>query len=76
VCSGSEGGLMSLAGWSRRDMIDRYTAHTAADRAAEEARRLGLGEGCERRTRPARDPRAGGRSGPGFGDNLLSAVTS
>lgn len=41
---GSEGGLMAIAGWSRRDMIDRYTRATASERAAEEARRLGLGE--------------------------------
>jgi site-specific recombinase XerD len=41
---GSEGGLMAVAGWSRRDMLDRYTRATAADRAAEEARRLNLGE--------------------------------
>lgn len=42
--SGSEGGLMAVAGWTRRDMLDRYTRATAAERAAEEARRLGLGE--------------------------------
>ena len=41
---GSEGGLMAIAGWSRRDMLDRYTRATASERAAEEARRLGLGE--------------------------------
>jgi integrase len=41
---GSEGGLMAVAGWSRRDMIDRYTRATAADRAADEARGLGLGD--------------------------------
>jgi len=41
---GSEGGLMAVAGWTRRDMIDRYTAATAANRAADEARGLGLGE--------------------------------
>lgn len=41
---GSEGGLMAMAGWARRDMIDRYVADTAAERAAEEARRLGLGD--------------------------------
>jgi site-specific recombinase XerD len=41
---GSEGGLMAMAGWSRRDMIDRYTRATSERRAAEEARRLGLGE--------------------------------
>lgn len=41
---GSEGGLMAVAGWSRRDMIDRYTRSTSERRAAEEARRLGLGD--------------------------------
>jgi integrase/recombinase XerD len=44
AAGGSEGGLMTVAGWQRRDMIDRYTAATASDRAADEARRLGLGE--------------------------------
>jgi site-specific recombinase XerD len=41
---GSEGGLMAVAGWSRRDMIDRYTRATSERRAAEESRRLNLGE--------------------------------
>lgn len=41
---GSEGGLMAVAGWSTRDMIDRYTGASAAERAATEARGLGLGE--------------------------------
>lgn len=41
---GSEGGLMSVAGWSTRAMLDRYTAATAAERAAAEARGLNLGE--------------------------------
>jgi len=41
---GSEGGLMAVAGWTRRDMIDRYTRATAAERAAAEARRLNLGD--------------------------------
>jgi integrase len=40
---GSEGGLMAVAGWSRRDMIDRYTRATAASRAADESRTLDLG---------------------------------
>jgi integrase len=44
AAGGSEGGLMAVAGWSRRDMIDRYTKHTSETRAAEEARRLGLGD--------------------------------
>lgn len=41
---GSEGGLMAVAGWSRRDMLDRYTRATASERAAEESRRLNLGD--------------------------------
>jgi integrase/recombinase XerD len=41
---GSEGGLMSVCGWKRRDMLDRYTAATAAGRAADESRALRLGE--------------------------------
>ncbi len=41
---GSEGGLMAVAGWSSREMLDRYVADTAAERAAEESRRLHLGD--------------------------------
>jgi site-specific recombinase XerD len=41
---GSEGGLMAVAGWATRDMIDRYTGASAAERAAAEARGLGLGD--------------------------------
>lgn len=41
---GSEGGLMAVAGWSSRDMLDRYTRATASERAAAEARKLGLGD--------------------------------
>lgn len=41
---GSEGGLMAVAGWRRREMIDRYVAATASERAADEARGLGLGD--------------------------------
>lgn len=44
AAGGSEGGLMAVAGWSTRDMIDRYTKSTAAERAAAEARGLNLGE--------------------------------
>jgi integrase len=40
---GTEGGLMSVAGWSRREMIDRYTKATATQRAADEAKKLDLG---------------------------------
>lgn len=41
---GSEQGLMSVAGWSSRAMLDRYTGASAAERAATEARGLNLGE--------------------------------
>lgn len=44
AAGGSEGGLMAVAGWATRDMIDRYTRSTASDRAAAEARNLGLGD--------------------------------
>ena len=44
AAGGSEGGLMAVAGWSSRDMIDRYTRATAAERAAAEARGLALGD--------------------------------
>ncbi len=44
AAGGSEGGLMAVAGWQRRDMIDRYTRATASERAAAEARGLGLGD--------------------------------
>lgn len=40
---GSEAGLMSIAGWSSRSMMDRYTAASAAERAIEESKRLDLG---------------------------------
>jgi site-specific recombinase XerD len=41
---GSEAGLMAVAGWSTRNMLDRYTATGASERAAAEARKLGLGD--------------------------------
>jgi site-specific recombinase XerD len=41
---GSEGGLMAVAGWRSRAMLDRYVADTAGERAAEESRGLGLGD--------------------------------
>lgn len=44
AAGGSEGGLMAVAGWSRRDMIDRYTRASSERRAADEARRLNLGD--------------------------------
>lgn len=41
---GSESGLMAVAGWANRDMIDRYAGASASERAAEEARKLNLGD--------------------------------
>jgi site-specific recombinase XerD len=41
---GSEQGLMAVAGWSNRSMLDRYTGASASERAAAEARTLGLGD--------------------------------
>ena len=35
---------MAVAGWSRGDMLTRYTRARAEQRAAEEAQRLNLGE--------------------------------
>ena len=40
---GSEQGLMAVAGWSTRAMLDRYTGASASERAAAEARSLDLG---------------------------------
>ena len=41
---GSEGGLMQIAGWRSRKMLDRYVEDTARARAIEEAKRLHLGD--------------------------------
>jgi integrase/recombinase XerD len=41
---GSDDGLMAIAGWSSRSMIDRYAGAAAAGRAAREARGLALGD--------------------------------
>lgn len=41
---GSESGLMSVAGWKNRNMIDRYIGAAAASLATDEARRLNLGD--------------------------------
>jgi integrase/recombinase XerD len=35
---------MSIAGWERREMLDRYTQVTKSERAAAEARLLDLGD--------------------------------
>lgn len=44
AAGGSEGGLMSVAGWSQRKMLDRYSKATASARATEEAKKLNLGD--------------------------------
>jgi len=44
AAGGSEGGLMAVAGWTRPDMLMRYTQAQASSRAAVEARRLNLGD--------------------------------
>jgi site-specific recombinase XerD len=44
AAGGSESGLMAVAGWTRPDMLMRYTKAQASARAAEEARNLNLGE--------------------------------
>lgn len=41
---GSESGLMAVAGWTRPDMLMRYTRAQASSRAADEARGLNLGD--------------------------------
>ena len=41
---GSEGGLMAVAGWVNRSMLDRYITASASERAATEARGLHPGE--------------------------------
>lgn len=41
---GSEGGLMAIAGWKSRDMLDRYVQDSRMEQAADESRRLGLGD--------------------------------
>jgi site-specific recombinase XerD len=40
---GSEGGLMAVAGWTRPDMLQRYTKARAEERAISEAQSLDLG---------------------------------
>lgn len=44
AAGGSESGLMAVAGWERPDMLLRYTKAQASVRAADEARKLGLGD--------------------------------
>jgi integrase/recombinase XerD len=44
AAGGSEGGLMAVAGWTRPDMLMRYTKAQASHRAGDEARKLNLGD--------------------------------
>lgn len=44
AAGGSEGGLMAVAGWTRPDMLMRYTKARASARAADEAKTLNLGD--------------------------------
>ncbi|WP_299442235.1 tyrosine-type recombinase/integrase [uncultured Phycicoccus sp.] len=44
AAGGTETGLMAVAGWTRPDMLLRYTRAQASARAAAEARHLNLGE--------------------------------
>jgi site-specific recombinase XerD len=44
AAGGSEGGLMAVFGWRTREMVDRYSASTASERAIAEAQNLGLGD--------------------------------
>ena len=41
---GSEGGLMAIAGWKDRAMLDRYVSASKSERAVDESRGLNLGE--------------------------------
>jgi integrase len=44
AAGGSDSGLMAMAGWTRVEMLIRYTRSNASERAAAEAHRLNLGE--------------------------------
>lgn len=42
---GTEGGLMAEAEWRSRQMLGRYAASAASERARDEHARLGIGDG-------------------------------
>ncbi len=44
AAQGSEGGLMQVTGWRSREMLGRYGASAAAERARDEHRRLSPGD--------------------------------
>jgi site-specific recombinase XerD len=44
AAGGTEGGAMAVMGWRRHEMLSRYVSATAASRAADEAKRLRLGD--------------------------------
>lgn len=44
AAQGTEGGLMQVTGWRSRDMLGRYGASVAAERARDEHRRLSPGD--------------------------------
>ena len=44
AAGGSETGLMDVAGWKSREMLDRYGASARAERALAEAKRLRLNQ--------------------------------
>ncbi|MGX5653381.1 tyrosine-type recombinase/integrase [Geodermatophilus nigrescens] len=62
---GQERDLIILAGWRSDDMLSRYAASTAVERAHDAHRRLGLGE--------RRDPATGSVSGRSLVDGVTGS---